>query len=372
MSGNPKKYYYHIDMIRFILSVILVYFHLLNTSIIPYVSDPKYSELAKAIAVGRIEVVYFFIISGLFLYRSFQANPSRSVFEYMVDRVVRLWPVLALALVLEAVLTGTGNWQRLILDSVFLQCSGLSLEFKGILWYVSSFFFASIFLYAILRSCSQRAAGLLISLLSYFGMVLLVNYYEGRIGGRETVFYFLNMGVLRGVSFIGLGILTAMAYEKLAEMVTLAPLSAGSRRILFVLKLAAELGLLAVVYGYYVIDGDTGNSMVLVVAFVAALLAMISENDPIGNVFNRKIFGLMGKYAFSIYVMQQSSFYILQKTLWRSQALLSHVWLTLGISVAFSVGLGVAAYHLVEKPCASLYSKWYRKYKAALAAKTDN
>ena len=367
MAGTPKKHYYHIDMMRFVFSVIIVYFHILNASIIPHVSDPRYKELAGTVSVARIVVVYFFIISGLFLYRSFRANPGQSIFEYIVGRIVRLWPVLMLAVVLEALLSGQGTWQRILLNGSFLQCSGLSLEYKGILWYVSSFFFASIFLYAILRSCSGRTAAILISLLSYFGMTLLINYYEGKIGGRETVFYVINMGVVRGVTFVGMGILAAMVFEKLQEMTRLAPLSPGAQKVLFGGKLLAELGTVAALYAYFVVDGESGNYTVLVLTFLAALLAMVSEKDPMGMVLNRKIFGFLGKYAYSIYVMQETSFLVMKKTIWRSEPLLSHVGLTLVLSTACSLALGIAVYHLVEKPFADLYYKWYKRYKAALA-----
>lgn len=367
-SPNVKKtFYHHIDLMRFIFSVLIVYYHVLHGSIMPYVTDPLYTQLAKANDFSSNIVVCFFILSGIFQYRSFRSNPELNVFEYIANRVVRLWPVLIFAMLSEALISGKFSWTRTLVNAMFLQCSGISLEYKGMLWYVSSFFFASIFLYAVLRSLSLRKAGFVISLLTYFCCAFLINYYDGGIGGRETVYYVLNIGVIRGVAFIGAGILLAMIYEKLASMQELAPISKAARRILFGVKAATEILSLLFLYRYFLQSTPLNNHIVLVLVFCLLLLCMLSRNDPLGILLNRKAFGFLGKYAYSIYAMQGTSFLILQKTLWSSDAFVAHVWLAVVVSVLFPLAVGIVIYYVVERPCASLYGAWYRRYRKAIA-----
>lgn len=210
----------------------------------PYVTDPVYGELAVRNNYASNVVICFFILSGVFLYQSFRARPEQGVFAYIISRVVRLWPVMMVSMISEAMLSGRVNWSRILVNAFFLQCSGISLEIKGLLWYVSAFFFASVFLYAILRSFGFRKAILLISIIVYFICTFLVNRFNGKIGGRETVLQILNIGVLRGVAFIGVGILIGVIHQYLSEMTELAPISQLSHIILsFVVAVTEFLAL---------------------------------------------------------------------------------------------------------------------------------
>lgn len=365
MSKNPKKYLYHLDLLRFIFSLTIVYFHTVNSNIIPFVTDPKYRELGQACSYACYIVVCFFVLSGFFLYRSFRANPGVGIWDYILGRVARLWPILMTSTVLNALLSGEKSWQRVLIDGMFLQCTGLSLEYKGILWYVSSLFFASIFFYAILRSFSQQKAGILIALLSYFSIAFVVNYYGGAIGGRETVFYVLNMGMVRGVGFIGTGILAAMVLENLQKTQQILPLSRRASAVLFGFRLLAEISAALFLYFYFLQSPPMENHLVMVLVFVFFLLSLAAENSPAGNLFNRKFLGTLGKYAYSIYAMQEIGFLLLRKTLWNWDVFVSNVPLALTGSVLFCTILGVATYHLIEKPCIDAYLTWNRRYTAA-------
>ena len=364
-SGTSKKeFFHHVDLMRFVFSVLIVYYHILHANIIPYVTDPRYAKLAKLNNYSSNIVICFFIISGVFLYRSFRANSDQSVFDYIVSRVIRLWPLMMAAFMLEALLVGNIDWSRTLINAFFLQCSGISLEYRGMLWYVSSFFFASIFLFAILRSFSLRKALFAISLIVYFSCAFLVNYFDGKIGSRETVLYVINIGTLRGVAFIGCGILLAAIQERLQEMSETAPLSRPAQVVLFIAKIVTEALCLLFLYDYFLRSQRQSNHIILVLIFCLLMLCMMSKKDPLGIILNRKNFGFCGKYAYSIYVMQGTGFLILQKTLWLYDPFLSNVPIAIIVSTLFLVAVGIAGYYLVELPCANLYRKWKVKYRS--------
>lgn len=365
-STHKKELFHHVELMRFLFSVQIIYYHILHANIIPYVTDPCYAELAKLNDYSSNIVVCFFIIGGVFLYRSFCSNPDQNIFDYIVRRVVRLWPLLVAAFLLEGLLTGNIDWNRTLINSLFLQCSGISLEYRGMLWYVSSFFFASIFLFAILRSVSPRKALFYISLITYFSSVFLVNYFDGRIGGRETVLYVLNVGTLRGVAFIGVGILLAAIQERLRTVLDIAPLSRIAETILFIAKVVVETCSLLFLYNYFLCSRQQSNHIVLVLVFCLLMMCMMSKKDPLGMLLNRKCFGFCGKYAYSIYVMQGTGFLILQKTLWLNKEFVANVPLTIIVSILFILVLGIVGYYFVELPCANLYHKWSQKYQTAI------
>lgn len=357
-----KERYYHIDLIRFVFSVIIVYFH-----IIPYImqvyTNPLYEELHQLNKYSSHIVDCFLLIGGVFLYRSYKAKPTVSVFEYICSRVVRLWPVLVISLLVESITSQSFDWQKIIIKSAFLQCSGISLDVKGILWYVSAFFFASIFLYAILRNFSENMSGFIISLISYFSVVFLINFNNGNFGGRETVFYVLNLGVLRAVAFTGIGILIGIVCEKVQHIRENSQISPRKQTIFFILKLIIEIGSIFFMYKFFLQALQVNNRIILIIIFSIFLFCLLSQNDPLGILLNRKSIGYVGRYAYSIYVMQDVSFDILRMTLWKNEALVSNVYLNLILSVSFSVLLGIVTYYIIEKPTTTLYQRWCRKQK---------
>lgn len=353
-AGNG--YSYHVDLLRFLFSLIIVYYHILHANIMDYVTDPLYTTLGEKCSFSSNIVVCFFILSGLFMYRSYVKKPDTPIFGYICGRAARLGPVLITALLAEGLVSGF-NWPRILLNSLFMQCSGLSLEYRGILWYVSSFFFSSIFMYAILSILKEKKGMFVIALLTYLSTTFLVNHGNGSIGGRETIYYVLNLGVLRGVSGIGIGMLLAFIHDNFRIRQNGAA-SGWKKWIGFAVRLGIEGVTSYYCIRYFMLSERVGNHLVLVVVFCILLLSALSAGSPIAMVFNRKPFGYLGRYAYSIYVMQQTGFYILRKTIWQNTAFTDNVALCLIISTILVAALGVVTYHVVEKPCIKLYKKW--------------
>ena len=146
------------------------------------------------------------------------------------------------------------------------------------------------------------------------------------------------------------------------------PLSPRTAAFLFYVRLAAEIAAGVFLYMYFLQSPPMENHLVMVIIFVILLLSLAAENSPTGKLFNRKFWGSFGKYAYSIYAMQEIGFLLLKKTVWNWTPLLSNVALTLTGSVLFCTLLGIAVYYLVEKPCTEFYTRWYRNYLQALEA----
>ena len=362
---KEKARYHHIDFLRFVFALIIVYYHILHANIIPYVNgNETYTQLATLCNYASNIVAVFFMISGVFLYRSYEKSTNNTpVFDYLLGRVVRLAPLLILAILLESALNKNFNWERNIINMFFLQCSGLSLEYKGILWYVSSFFIVSILYYAVLASISKRKALLLISVLVYFSFAFRINYANGSIGGRETVLYVVNLGVLRAIGDMGWGIILAVIYEKLHRMKTVYARFANTW-VFKVLAGITEMATLIWLFDYFLFSTRVNNHILLIIVFSVLLLIMLSSNSIMAKLFNKRFWGHLGKYAYAIYVMQQSSFLLMRKTIWQSTEFVAIPWLALSVSVLISTALGIAAYYIIENPCTKIYQNWHRTYLA--------
>lgn len=347
----------------------IVYFHILSY-IMPYSNDAGiYKNYAADCKNAANIVTLFFLLAGLFLYRTFMSNPRTSVFEYTTDRIIRLWPVMALSMVSRAVINGTIDWKQFVLDLFFLRCTGLSLKVNGILWYISSFFFASVFLYSLLRLTEKKKAIFFIALLSYFSFVFRINYSGGNIGafdgGRETHYYILNMGVLRGVGDMGLGILLAHVHDRI-HSIQKDCLPPFVMPVAVILRAIGEVVCICLLFRYFLLGWNPGNHILIVLIMCFLILSMISSGSVTGKLFNRKWAGTVGKYSYAIYAFQEPVFLVLKKTLWNVPELMNHPKLALGVSILIVVVIGVIVYYLIERPVTGLYLKWKKQYREKL------
>ena len=98
--------------------------------------------------------------------------------------------------------------------------------------------------------------------------------------------------------------------------------------------------------------------MVMLIASVSLFVLFLINRGYISRFFNRPIFSSIGKYAFAIYIMQEVSFVFFKNYIWRNEILVTtYPVLTIFISLALSIFLGVLTYHLVENPCAKYLKK---------------
>lgn len=169
--------------------------------------------------------------------------------------------------------------------------------------------------------------------------------------GREVVFGFLSLGLLRGFAGVGLGILINEFVEAVRPYFEGRPdwrvvLLSTAIELLTVWLLTAHL---------FFRSWTCKNHFIVVVAFAILLPFLILRVGLVSRLFDCKALGVLGKYTYSMYVMQQAGFWILQKTLWLDTAFVTeHAGLTLAISVAVPTLVGVAAYYLIELPGARL------------------
>lgn len=342
----------NIELLRFFFAVSIVYFHLLHSYMMPHTQGAElYQLLADQSRYAKYIVECFFILSGYFLYRSLMNRPDQNTLEFLTKKLLRLWPVLAVSTVLSVAFLDVPLEQG-ILNLFFLQSTGLTTGWKGLNWYVSAFFFGEIF-YFLLHKVMKNSGGmkLLICVLVYFGYVLNITSTDGGFG-RAVVYGVFSLAMARAAAGVGLGYLLGNFYDSLKEKAqTLKP---ESRKKLIQWISLAELVSFLALLGDFFVGKDAGkNQFIVVILFSIMLLCMLTEKGILSRLASRIPLWKFGKYAYSIYVMQMISFYILEKTLWKNTGLLKeHPGTALLFSLMTAVILGAVSYHVVEKPAA--------------------
>ena len=351
-----KTRLHNIDFLRFLFAIIIVYYHILHSNIIPFIGEnEEYLFLQSHNGNAWIIVECFFIISGFFLFQSWKQK-NTSVLEFTVRKFIRLWPVLFFSIAISVLFFNANKFSS-IFNVLFLQCIGVSLDYQGINWYISPLFWGSLFYYAILKKYNFQTTTICIAVITYLGYAININTLDGSFG-RETIFGFVNLALARALAGLGLGYLIAFSLEQLNRCKIRFK---GTNSLLFqllkiVLFTAIELSCFVFLMAFFVLGLDYKNKAIVVIIFSLLLICFILRKGLVSRILNHAVFGFAGKYAYSIYVMQQICFWVLQRTLWRTQ-IINNVLLCIGLSIMFCGIIGILTYYTIERPASRLISK---------------
>lgn len=366
---------YSVEFVRFIFAAVIVYYHILHSNIKGAAEGiSMYGRLYDDCAFAGAAVECFFIISGYFLYKSFQRRPNTSVLEFAYNKFVRLWPVLAVFLLI-GVLFFHFNGYESFYCALFLQAAGVTPDVSGITWYVSPLFIVMEFMFAFYKNTKDKKKyNLFLAVLVCFSYVMVINDCS-KVFGRHNIYGIFSAAVLRAVAGIGLGYLIAVV-ERQIKSLDFVKKFKGKRFenvLIFIVISAIEATTFYFMMRHFL---DSQNSFpqqfFVVLLFTAFFSCLLTGRGIFTLLFNNKFFGFLGKYSYSVYMMQQIAFYILQKVFWENSKytayLENHFVRTLIISTVLTVLFGIITYYVVEKPCSILLTKFGRK----LFAKSEN
>lgn len=363
MDAAKTHKLYNIEFLRFIFSVIIVYYHILHNNLPSKLGESTayLNALADKCNYAGYVVECFFILAGYFLFQSYIKRPELTVKEFAYKKAVRLWPVLFVSILIAILFFGVDEIPSLF-NALFLQCIGVSFDYQGIAWYISPFFWTILFYYVLIRcSKNKKTANIMIGVITYFSYVVLVNNFFG----RETIFGILNLGLLRALGGIGVGYLIGLCLKSINELPFVKNFKGNKFQnfLIVLLMTLAELVFSALlIRHFFFADLTYGNQFFVVILFSGLMLCMLSGKGLLSRLFNNKFFGFLGKYSYSIYMMQQIAFWILKETLWENTAFVTqHSLRCIIFSTAFALLLGIAAYYIVEKPSAIVLNRFGKK-----------
>lgn len=344
MNSNNMRYC-NIDFLRFILAIIIVYGHLTGFLGSFYDSEIINKLVKNAMLSGSNSVSAFFIMSGFFLAGVYFKNHYNSVLDFIINRFIRLWPVIAFS---GLILLIFGCFDRNDLLNLFFVSNGLALvkeaSHNAAIWFVCVLFFLSAFFYYILTTFSQRNSLFIISIITFFNSVLLVQQENSIYCHIITPFY-LTVGMVKGLACMGLGILIGFLYKKYSVKLQ-------KINVLTCFSLSVIEGILLFNYIYYSVfhSSKYTNSIYYILNFSLLFILFLLSKGIISQFFNKKIFGFLGKYSYSIFVMHYVIITIFQKYLWKYMTVKEAFIIT--ASVCLVAGILVNIY--IEKPLNAL------------------
>lgn len=357
MKEKSEKLY-HIELLRFIFSVIIVYYHILHANIMNNVGTAaeQYKALNTSCNYACAIVECFFILGGFFLYFSFWRNPEQSFGSFVQKKIARLWPVLAFSVILGIVFFKQKIGPQFF-TLTFLSGVGLGKASGGINWYISPYFWTMLFYFGLLKCVKQKKSqNLIIAILVYFSYVINIFNTDGGFG-RKVVSFGLSLELLRAVASIGMGYLLAAITESFEPFLQAITENKTKDIIFRIFVSVLEIICCACLTIHFLYKKYAYNAhFIVIIEFSILLLCLVSKKGILSILFNHKYFDI-GKYSYSIYVMQQTIFWALQRSFWKTSIVQSNIPATIILSLVICVISGIIVYKFIEKPFGKLLSK---------------
>lgn len=308
-----KQKNYSIQFLRFLFTMLICFAHTITTT---YLANFKeYGNISSYIQGSYIVVLFFFVMSGFYMKHSLIKN----VEDFVKDRVLRLWPVMAFSIILFAVFKPL-HWSENSINALdlatlfFLQGTGVSQDANanGPAWFVCVLFWTStiyfIYMKIINRKCTQIIS---IAILVFFTMFVYI-YYLPRVPIRGMIHDCFSLMMLSGFAFVGFGILLSFFDDWLNKKFNNKLSFESTTTVFKIIYTIAELILFMVLCVFMLYKSFIPypyNPLLVVILFCVMFLLFTNKSGYLSSVIlNTRIWNFLGRGSYSVYIMQNFVF----------------------------------------------------------------
>lgn len=363
-SPAAKERFLNVDFLRFAFAIIIFLHHYCKEYRLGNALGDIFNNIFY-VKTGNMCVQYFFIIAGFFLI--YTLNKNLSVMDFIKKKIIRLWPLLLFGFVLYA-LAGILGFVRFniypnLLCLVFLENIGVTLRpsLNGIAWFVSVLFIISIFYFYIFKYFKKTSYNFFIPILVLIGYTFLVHVTKGVISGNiQTVNNILNVGMINGLTGMGLGYLIHEFYQYLKTQPFANTIKST---IIYTIIEGYLLGFVVYESGFHKMHFN--NKIILVVAFVCLFLTFLLKRGLVSRLFDNKFSAILGRYAFSLYMIHGPLWpYLLFILKPYKSVCVAHPYFCIAVCLIACLIFAVLTYHFVEVPAGRYLKKKFFPQKA--------
>lgn len=311
-----------VSFLRVYLTFFILTFHLFqNVNLGRF-----YPRMAVATNMGEKAVEMFFIISGYFLIETF--NKNKDIKSFFIKRYNKFLPCLMVVCAfyyLFIFVSGGGAtkfWETL--SDILLINNLLLFKEYGIIggsWFLSVLVWVSAFYFCVFKFFPSEKAFFIVSVITMISTAYLVQRTNGTLKGLKYI------GLLRGISCIGLGILLHI-FPKIKLKKNLNTFFC----VLF----------LFLIFRWCLIDRISRNNYIVVILMFSVLLKMIIDNDCF--IIKQNFFDNISKYCLDIYVSHLFLFKVLNFYVWPRWNNISVIIFSYVLSIVFGCLINFLTY----------------------------
>ncbi len=277
---------YSLDFIKLLFTLIIVWHHL--QSHLDFV----------VIKSGYICVEMFFIISGFFLYKNF-VNKEKSALEYTTSRIKKFYTIYIIGLVMMFIISEF-NFEKIpqfIVEATMLQGTGIVSSWGGNIngpcWYFSVMIISGYFIYSLLKYNKDR----FIKFEAPIIIMLTYTMMNGRLEDWDKILFFY-IPLWRGLAAMCIGTIIAYFVES-NQFEKFKDFWRGRKVLLYIIEAICTC------FIAYLIAYKTNYVMLVLLLFPIIILSTQIEFSLLNEVLNKRIFMIVNKISFAIFVMHQ-------------------------------------------------------------------
>ena len=319
-------------------------------------------------------VEYFFIIAGFFLFFHFKEK-TESTLTFVIDKFIRLWPLLALSIALVLILSmfhmcdfnSYGNVVNLFfLNDSVLRLPGLNNEHS---WFVSVLLWCFVLLHYLYHSLDRKAFNILLAALVFCAYTCILNFHELPLYYIQAkIFNFISGGMIRGIGAIGLGYFLGMLWNNISITVNNFEIKNKLKSALFFTAISA----LEIYLFMFIINNSIfhklsfSNPVIFIINFCVLLLLFVARKGLLSKLLENDISVFLGKFSYSIYIMQCVGFAIEKHFMWTNKAFVyAHPYWNIWASILICVVIGVLSHIFVEQKAVKAFNAIKAKIRSA-------
>lgn len=319
---NTENYY--IDFLRFIFSIIIMFYHSWS-----FAGENETSLFAS----GYLAVNFYFILTGYLMMNSLEKH-NHDTRDFIKNKIKRLVPGILLTFFIcyaftygsEGLKIETIFSNNVIADLLLLKVTGFGGVINVAWWYLSTMLFLLFLLYPLARKFKEKYISYIIPLLIFVTLAIINKYNISMSYHSGSTTYFIN-GFYKGIIYIGLG---NFSYEisKYFKGLNLNILKT-------ILLTVFEWFIYAIVV--YNMHYNYIGSIWYAILLTLGVAISFSGKTYTNKLFRWKIWKWLGNYGFYLYLTHASiRTYMLRRNTWNYFNMLPKY-----IKLSFSVALGV-------------------------------
>ncbi len=354
------KQLYNINFFRIFFTIIILYGHIIQHHIMPGFSDMEiFTALNNHISYNFGYMCdMFFILSGFFFF--FSLKKETSFKHFVCSKIIRLLPVLIASLIgimiLSKFIDGLKYLKYENFVALFFLDDALIANFptnNGAAWYINVMFWGYILYYCVLNLIPAEKRNYLVGLIVFFAYSILLNkmylYNEPQIWNEGI----LTIYMIRGIAGMGLGYLFGNIYNSVSEEINYTRPGKVKSLIFTIIEITTFIYL----FKFSIIKYHAYGFPFMMILFIALFWLFIYKNGYLSRLLDNKFIYDIGKYCFSIYMMQDVMFYILERWLWHNTSfgVINYPVTNIIIGLISCILLGIITYYYIEKPSITIY-----------------
>ncbi len=346
----------NIDFIKFLLILCIVFYHIRSIhtfySITPICNTPFAHKISMNSQDAYLACDMFFIISGFFLFLT--SSLKNNVTDLLKKNFIRFYPMLVFNAVLTIIsfvfIIKIPNYlpYHQIYKLLFLDGTGIQFGPADVTWFISVLFWITLFYKYLYKIFDMEKLDLIVFVIILFCYTLIIQTFNGNISANSNyiIHNIFNVGMLRGFAGIGVGYFIYRFYNSVKNKNT----ENFAIRFLYT---GFEISLIFFVFYHLLFHKiNYSSNFLIILGFIGLFILFLIKKGYVSTFCDNKIFSILGRYVYSIYLSHLFVLYILKKYLWSNYVIFiqNHYIFSIAISLFIVIIFGIIVYYLIEKP----------------------